>query len=54
MFSATSHGKGVIDGITCNAKSNVRHQVMSMNKDRPIVHNSENFAEFAQKNSTKH
>ena len=32
-FSATSHGKGVVDGIGGNVKSNVRRQVMSMKKD---------------------
>ena len=48
-FSATSHGKGVIDGIGRNVKSNVRCKVTTMKKDRPIVQESESFAEFAQK-----
>ena len=48
-FSATSHGKGVVDGIGGNVKSNVRRQVMSMKKDRPNVQDSESFAKLAQK-----
>ena len=46
-FSATSHG--VVDGIDGNVKSNVRRQVMTMKKDRPIAQDSESFAENAQK-----
>ena len=57
-FPATSHDKGVIDGIGCNVKSNERHQVMSMKKDRPILQDPESFAELAQKlvpnTKTKH
>ena len=48
-FSATSHGKGVVDGIDGNGKSNVRPKVMNMKKDRSIVQDSESFAELAQK-----
>ena len=33
-FSATFHGKGVIDGICGNVKLNVRLQITSMNKDQ--------------------
>ena len=38
----------VVDGIGGNIKSSVRHKVMSMKKDRPIVQDSENFTELAQ------
>ena len=48
-FSATSHGKGVVDGTGGNVKSIVRCQVMSMKKDRPIVQNFESSAELAIK-----
>ena len=48
-FSATSHGKGIVDGIDGNVKSNVRPKVMNMKKDRSIVQDSESFAELAQK-----
>ena len=48
-FSATSHGKGVVHGIGANVKLNIRRKVMSMKKDRPIVKDSESFAELAQK-----
>ena len=48
-FSATSHGKGVVDGIDGNVKSNVRPKVMNMKKNRSIVQDSESFAELAQK-----
>ena len=48
-FSATSHGKDFVVNIGGNVKSNVRHQITSMKKDRPIVQDSESFAELAQK-----
>ena len=48
-FSATSHGKGVVHGIGANVKLNIRRKVLSMKKDRPIVKDSESFAELAQK-----
>ena len=38
----------VVDGIGGNIKSSVRHKVMSMKNDRPIVQDSENFTELAQ------
>ena len=44
----TSYGKVVVDGIGGNIKSSVKHKVMSMKKDKPIVQDSENFAELAQ------
>ena len=47
-FSATSHGKGIIDGISGTVTSNVRHQVMSMKKDRPIIQDSESSTELVQ------
>ena len=43
------NGKGVIDGIGGNVKSNVRCQVKSMKKDRPIIQDSERFVDFVQK-----
>ena len=46
-FSATSHGKGVVDGIGGGAKSIVRQKVMSKNRDRIIVQNSKDFAAAA-------
>ena len=49
MFSATSHSKGIIDGICDNVKSIVRCQVMSMKKDRPTIKDSESLAELAKK-----
>ena len=47
-FSATSHGKGVINGTSSNVTSNVRQQVMSLKKDRPIIQDSESSAELDQ------
>ena len=49
MFSATSHGKGVVDGICDNVKSVVRCQVMSIKKDSPIIQDSESLAELSKK-----
>ena len=48
-FSATSHGRGVIDCIGGNVKSNVRHHTMSMKKDRSIIQDSESLAKLTQK-----
>ena len=36
-FSATSHGKGVVDGVGGKIKSSVHKKVVSLGKDRPIV-----------------
>ena len=48
-FSATSHDKGVVDCTGGNFKSNVRLQVMSIQKDRPILQDSESFGEPSHK-----
>ena len=48
-FSATSHGKGVVDGVGGKVKSSVRRQVMSFGKDRAIVQDAESFAKVADK-----
>ena len=42
-YFATSHGKGVVDGIGREAKSMVQQQVMSKNKN-VVVENAANFA----------
>lgn len=47
-FSATSHGKGVVDGVGGKIKSSVHKKVMSLGKDRPIVQDSESFARLAK------
>ena len=47
-FSATSHGKGVVDGVGGKVKSSVHKKVMSLGKDRPIVQDSESFAKLAK------
>ena len=48
-FSVTSHGKGAVDGIGGNFKSNERCKVTSMKKGTPVVQDSESFVELAQK-----
>ena len=48
-FSATSHGKGVVDGIGGRAKSLVRQKVMSRSSDPTIVQSPKNFADTARK-----
>ena len=42
-YFATSHGKGIIDGVGGRAKSLVRQAVMSKADDAPIVQTSEDF-----------
>lgn len=49
QYFATSHGKGVVDGIGGRAKSLVRHAVMSKRPDAPVVQNSKDFAKLAEK-----
>ena len=46
-FSATSHGKGFVDGIGGNVKSTVQRKCMSKAKDRIIVEDSLSFANAA-------
>ena len=46
-FSATSHGKGVVDGVGSKVKSSVHRKVMSLGKNRAIVQDSESFAKLA-------
>ena len=46
-FSATSHGKEVVDGIGGNVKSTVRRKCFSKGKDRIIVEDSLSFANAA-------
>ncbi|KAG1657212.1 hypothetical protein GQR58_023517 [Nymphon striatum] len=46
-FSATSHGKGIIDGIGGRAKYLVRHKVMSKSSTPLIIQNSQDFANAA-------
>ena len=45
-FSATSLGKGIVDGVGGKLTS-VHKKVMSLGKDRPIVQDSESFAKLA-------
>lgn len=47
-YFATSHGKGVVDGIGGAAKSNVRRRVMSKGANARIVQSSTDFAAVAQ------
>ncbi|KAG1711229.1 hypothetical protein GQR58_002516 [Nymphon striatum] len=46
-FSATSHGKGIIDGNGGRAKYLVRHKVMSKSSTPLIIQNSQDFANAA-------
>ena len=48
-FSATSHGKGIADGVGGKIKSSVHKKVKSLGKDRPIVQDSESFAKLTNK-----
>ena len=48
-FSATSYGKGVVDGIGGKVKSSVRRKVMSQGKNVLIVQDAESFADAAKK-----
>ena len=43
-FIATSHGKGVVDGIGGNAKSLVRCHSMGKSKNKVIMQNVQSFA----------
>ena len=46
-FSATSHSKGVVDGVCGQIKSSLQKKVMSPGRDHPIVQDSESFAKLA-------
>ena len=48
-FSATSHGKGVVDGVRGKVKSTVRRKVMSKGKDSLVVQDCESFVQAAKK-----
>ena len=52
-FSATSHGKGVVDGVGGKVKSSVRRNVMSLKEDRLVVQDAADFAKLATKLTTK-
>ena len=43
-YFATSHGKGVADGIGGNCKSMIRTKSMSKSNDKIVVQNAEDFA----------
>ena len=47
QYFATSHGKGVVDGIGGSAKSLVRQKVMSKGNNAEIVQNSADFFRVA-------
>ena len=47
-FTATSHGKGVVDRVGANVKSNVRRCVMSKGKNPIIVQDCESFVNAAR------
>ena len=46
-YSATSHGKGVVDGVGGKVKSTVRRKVMSKGKDPIIVQDCQSFVDAA-------
>ena len=48
-FSATSHGKGVVDGIGGNVKSIVQSQSMGKRKDKIIVQDAKSLYQVAKK-----
>ena len=48
-FSATSHGKGVVDGVGGKVKSSVHKKMMGLGKDRPISQDSKIFANLANR-----
>ncbi len=47
-FSATSHGKGVVDGTGGRAKSLVRQKVMSQSSEPTIVQSAKDFSQTAR------
>ena len=48
-YFATSHGKGVVDGIGGSAKSLVRKKVMNQGKNAVIVQNSADFLQSSKR-----
>lgn len=48
-YFATSHGKGLVDGIGGKAKCLVRNAVMSKKSTAPIVQSAEDFANVVKK-----
>ena len=48
-FSATSHGKGVVDRVGGKVKSTVRRKVMNKGKDSLVVQDCEGFVQAAKK-----
>ena len=46
-YFATSHGKGIVDGVGGRAKSIVRTAVMTKKDDAPVVQSSLDFAYVA-------
>ena len=52
-YFATSHGKGIVDGIGGRAKSIVRTEVMSKKTQRTVVQSSKDFARTAGRLSDK-
>ena len=47
-FSATSHGKGVVDGVGGNVKLTVRRKSMSKCANRIVVQDAKSFASAAK------
>ena len=50
-FFATSHGKGVVDGVGGSLKSYMRRRVLSPGENAPIVDNAESFFNVATHNA---
>ena len=48
-FSATSHGKGAVDGVGGKVKLTVRRKVMSKGKDSLVLQNCESFVQAVKK-----
>ena len=47
-YSATAHGKGVVDGVGGKVKSSVHKKVMSIGKEKIIVQDAESFCKLAK------
>lgn len=48
-YFATSHGKGVVDGVGGNVKRLVREKIMSQGEGSPVVQSAKDFADLAAK-----
>ena len=48
-YFATSHGKGVVDGVGGNVKRLVREKMMSQGESVPVVQSAKDFADLAAK-----